>query len=291
MKKINWRPLLLIICFVIAFFGYRYYVALHTDTDVPEISMDTAELLQVSVEDPKSTLLQGVTAHDLQDGDISGKLVVEGVQLLDQDGLLAVTYAVADSGGNVAKATREVLYTDYESPKFSLSTPLIYWENTDLDIMTPVGASDVVDGDLRHRIRATSLTESSVVGVGIHNVHFQVTNSLGDTAELVLPVEIIATGSYDAGLTLKEYLIYIPQGSTFHANSYLNQFTYKSEEVSLRSGLPEGFSVKTTGEVRTEEPGVYPVGYTVAYTIPHETNPELDQRIVAYSKLIVVVEG
>lgn len=291
MIRKNWRPLLLIVCFVIAFFGYRYYDALHTDTENPTISMDASQLLQVSVKDPKSALLQGVTAQDRQDGDISAKLIVEGMQLIDTDGLLEVTYAVADSSGNVAKATRQVLYTDYESPKFSLDIPLIYPELSDPDIMSPVGAWDVVDGDIQHRIRATSLTESRVVGVGIHNVHFQVTNSLGDTSEIVLPVEIVETGSYDADLTLKETLIYIPQGAKFQPNSYLNSFTYRTEEVSLRYGLPEGFSLKTTGEVNTQTPGVYPVGYTVTYTIRHDTNSELDQKIVGYSKLIVVVEG
>lgn len=291
MKRNNWRPLLLIICFVGVFFGYRYYDALRTDTAAPTISIDSAELLQVSVEDPKGSLLQGVTVQDQQDGDVRGKLVVENVRLIDQDGLLEVTYAVADGAGNVAKATRQVAYTDYESPKFTLAKPLIYGENSELDIMNQVGATDVVDGDLQHRIRATSLTESTIVGAGLHNVHFQVTNSLGDTAELILPVEIVASGSYDAGLTLKEYLVYIPQGSTFSPNSYLSRFIYKKEEVSLRNGLPDGFALKIIGEVETQTPGTYSVGYVVSYTIPHETNPELDQKIVGYSKLIVVVEG
>lgn len=283
--------MLLILCFVITFFVYRYYDALRTDTTAPTISIDAAQMLQVSVQDPKSALLQGVTARDQRDGDVTEKLVVEGAQLIDKDGLLLVTYAVADTAGNVAKIDREVRYTDYESPRFTLAMPLIYGETVDPDIMSPVGATDVVDGDLQHRIRATSLTESAAVGVGVHNVHFQVTNSLGDMAELVIPVEIVATGSYDAKLTLKEYLIYIPQGSAFRPADYLNSFIYKSDEISLENGMPTGFSLKTTGEVSTGEPGVYTVGYTVTHTIRHSSNPELDQKIVGYSKLIVVVEG
>lgn len=291
MKRTNWGPVIMIIVFLLAFFGYRYYDALRTDTDAPTITIDDTQVLQVSVQDPKSVLLQGVTAQDKQDGDISGKLVVESVQLIHKDGLIVVGYAVADSAGNVAKTSREVQYTDYESPKFSLSAPLIFRENSDFNIMSTVGASDVVDGDLQHRIRATSLTESAVVGVGTHPVHFQVTNSLGDTAELVLPVEILASNSYDATLTLTDYLIYLPKGETFQARSYLDCFTYRTEEVSLRAGLPEGFSLKLTGEVQTQVPGVYTVGYTVTYTIRHEINSELDQKIISYSKLIVVVEG
>lgn len=291
MKKTNWGTVILIIAFLLVFWGYRYYDALRTDTDAPTITMNDTQMLQVSVQDPKTVLLQGVTAHDQQDGDVTGKLVVESVQLVQKDGLIVVGYAVADSAGNVAKASREVQYTDYESPKFGLSAPLIFRESSDFNIMSIIGASDVVDGDLQHRIRATSLTESAVVGVGIHPVHFQVTNSLGDTAELVLPVEVLASNSYDASLTLTDYLIYLPKGESFQARSYLDSFIYRTDEISLRAGLPDGFSLKLTGDVQTQVPGVYTVGYTVTYTIRHNTNSELDQKIISYSKLIVVVEG
>lgn len=284
-------PVLLILTALAVFVGYRQYDAIKSDVDAPEISINDTQTLQISVQTPKAELLQGVTAVDRHDGDVSDKLVVESMHLMDADGLIEVGYAVADKSGNVAKATRMVQYTDYESPKFSLSAPLIYEVYEDFDIMRSVFAQDVVDGDIQHRIRATALGEESIMSQGVHEVHFQVSNSLGDISEIILPVEVIETGTYAADLTLTDYLIYLPQGAVFQPEEYLNEFIYRAESTSLRNGLPHNFFIEVTGAVQTQIPGVYHIEYLVTRVVQHATNPELDQMYSGYSKLIVVVEG
>ena len=49
-------------------------------------------------------------------------------------------------------------------------------------------------------------------------------------------------------------------------------------------------SLKTTGTVDTQKPGVYSVGYTVTYTQPDSGNSGESRSYSGYSKLIVVVE-
>lgn len=284
-------PVLLILTALAVFVGYRQYDAIKSDVDAPEISINDTQTLQISVQTPKAELLQGVTAVDRHDGDVSDKLVVESMHLMDADGLIEVGYAVADKSGNVAKATRMVQYTDYESPKFSLSAPLIYEVYEDFDIMRSVFAQDVVDGDIQHRIRATVLGEESIMSQGVHEVHFQVSNSLGDISEIILPVEVIETGTYAADLTLTDYLVYLPQGAVFRPEEYLDEFIYRAESTSLRNGLPHNFFIEVTGAVQTQTPGVYHIEYLVTRVVQHATNPELDQMYSGYSKLIVVVEG
>jgi hypothetical protein len=235
--------------------------------------------------------LNGVSAKDNRDGDLSDKIVVEHMQLVDDSGRILVSYAVADSSGNVAKLQQEVRYSDYESPKFTLSEALIYEDADSFDIMNVVGAQDVIDGDIQHRIRVTALTEGSITDVGKHEVYFQVTNSLGDTAELAMSVEVFETGIFDGKLKLTDYLIYLPKGSTFKPTEYLDSFEYKAESTTLAGALPRNYELELIGAVTTEEPGVYPLGYKVTYTIRHATNPDYDQKITAYSKLIVIVEG
>ena len=291
MKRKRIAPVLLILAVLAVFVGYRQYDAIKSDVDAPEISFNDTQTLQVSVQAPKAELLQGVKAVDRHDGDVSDKLVVESMHLTDAAGLIEVGYAVTDKSGNVAKATRMVQYTDYESPKFSLSAPLIYEVYEDFDIMRSVFAQDMVDGNIQHRIRATALGEQSIMSQGVHEVHFQVSNSLGDISEIILPVEVIEAGTYAADLTLTDYLIYLPQGSVFQPEKYLNQFTYRAENTSLRNGLPRNFYLKVTGTVPTQTPGVYHVEYLVTQVVQHATNPELDQMYSGYSKLIVVVEG
>lgn len=290
MKKLNFLLVVLIIACLAAFYGYRTLDSLQADSDAPEIYMDET-IPELSVKDPKTALLQGITASDKRDGDVTASLVVESMELLDSDGRLMVSYAAFDKAGNVAKAQREALYTDYESPKFTLNGPLLYRDDTNFDVLRTVGAIDMIDGDIQHRVRATSLVENSIADRGTHDVRFQVTNSLGDTTSIVFPVEVYDSKAYEASVTLKKYLVYLEKGGSFTPGVYLADYYLRGESIDLRGTLPYGYSLKTKGTVNTQVPGVYPVEYRVTYTIKNEINPDLDQEYTAYTKLIVVVEG
>ena len=291
MKKRNWILLLLIAAVLAVYAGYRQYDALITDTKPPVISIDETQMMECSVQTPKTDFLQGVSASDRRDGDLTEKLVIEDMFLVDESGLTEVLYGVADKSGNVAKTSREIRYTDYKSPKFDLNRPLIYEKGDEFDVMQNIFATDVLDGDIQHRIRATAVTEGSITKEGVHKVHFQVANSLGDLSEIILPVEVLEQDAYAADLTLTDYMIYLPQNAPFNPRAYLNEFTYRTEKTSLKSGLPEDFSLETKGNVMTQTPGVYSLEYRVTYTVEHATNPEFDQHFTGYSKMIVVVEG
>ena len=290
MKKQNWMWILLILLALGAFVGYRALDAVRTDTRPPEIRMDgTAPA--VSVNDPKSAMTAGITATDWEDGDVTDSLVVENISLLSSDGTLSVSYAAFDAAGNVAKGQREMKYTDYRSPRFTLKQPLIYRQGQTFDVLANIGAQDVVDGDIQHRVRATVLGEGNLTQTGTHVVRFQVTNSLGDTHIQNLPVEIIAEDFYDADMELTSYLVYLPRGSVFNPESYLKSFTRQGRLMDLTGGLPARYTLQTKGQVQTQSPGTYTVEYTVTYTEENEKNPAAAREYVAHSKLIVVVEG
>ena len=289
MKKKNFILMLLIAATLALFLGYRALDAIRTDTRAPEIRLDSV-IPEISVEDPKSALLQGITAVDSGDGDVTSSLVVERVELLEDAGRLLVHYAAFDSAGNVAKAQREAKYTDYHSPRFTLEEPLVYRQGAAFDVLSDIGATDVIDGDIQHRVRATMLTEQTITEPGVHEVEFRVSNSLGDTVTAVLPVEV-RNPEREAQLTLSQYLLYLPVNGSFNAKDYLELYTYGEDDVDLSKGLPRGYSLKTEGKVQTQKPGVYPVEYRVTYTIVNEQDRELDVEITGYSKLIVIVEG
>ena len=289
MKKKNFILMLLIAATLALFLGYRALDAIRTDTRAPEIRLDSV-IPEISVEDPKSALLQGITAVDSGDGDVTSSLVVERVELLEDAGRLLVHYAAFDSAGNVAKAQREAKYTDYRSPRFTLEEPLVYRQGAAFDVLSDIGATDVIDGDIQHRVRATMLTEQAIVEAGVHEVEFRVSNSLGDTVTAVLPVEV-RNPEREAKLTLSQYLLYLPVNGSFNAKDYLELYTYGEDDVDLSKGLPRGYSLKTEGKVQTQNPGVYPVEYRVTYTIVNEQDREKDVEITGYSKLIVIVEG
>ena len=290
MKKRNWLVLLAIAACLALYVGYRAINALQADQTAPEITFSEGSP-EVSVEDPKDALLRGVSATDNRDGDISASVVVERVQLTDPDGSILVRYAVADSAGNVSKAEQEARYTDYKSPRFSLTQPLLFPDKSAPDLMDVIKAADTLDGEITQRIRATSLDGTSASSRGSHEVEFRVTNSLGDTARLVLPVEVYAAGEYSLDVSLTSYLIYLDASSDFDAERYLNSVTRNRETESLKDRIPDDYAVKITGDVNTRVPGVYTVDYLVTHTIVNQYNPENNQISTGWSRLIVVVEG
>lgn len=283
MKKKDWISLLLIAVCLGVLVGYQALSSLRADNAAPEIIIGD-QLLELSALEPRSALLQGVTARDAADGDVTDSLVVESIRLLRADGTASVTYAAFDKAGNVAKFSREVRFTDYESPRFSLSGPLLFSQNASYDVLSMISATDMLDGDISHRIRATVLDEVGVGYAGTHHIQFRVTNDLGDTVELVLPVEIYSPGLFESRLTLTNYLVYLRQGDSFNARGYLDAVTMGRETVSLRSGVPENMALTISGKVDTGVPGVYTVDYEISYEMGAQT-------YTAYSKLIVVVEG
>ena len=90
MKKRNWICILLIILCLGALFGYRAMARIRADHTPPEIRAEET-LLEVSALEPRNALLQGVTASDNRDGDVTASLVVESVRLLRSDGTASVT--------------------------------------------------------------------------------------------------------------------------------------------------------------------------------------------------------
>lgn len=289
-KKTTILLLVLIVLCAAVFIGYRMLDRIRTDKRAPEITL-SEQLPELSVNDPQELLLQGISARDDKDGDVTDSIVVETISLLDRSGRVRVSYAAFDQAGNVAKAQREAVYTDYIGPRFTLKAPLLYRSGAVFDVLNTVGATDLIDGDIQHRVRATSLDETSISAAGTHEVQFQVSNSLGDTATVVLPVEVYDSMTYTASLALKEYIVYLQAGDSFDPESYLDTFTLAGVESKLSGRLPFGYSLDTVGHVRTDTPGVYTLQYYLTYTEHNANSSVQDREYTGYSKLIVVVEG
>lgn len=290
MKKRNWLLLAMIGLCLAVFVGYRAYDRARTDTTPPVIHI-SPEPLEISVNAPKGILLQDVTAEDDRSGDVTKSLVLESIRLLNRKGKISVTYAAFDDAGNVAKLQREVQYTNYRSPRFTLKGPLLYPYGRTFDVLDDISATDPLDGEIPHHIRAMLTEDTPLSSEGLHMVQFQVSNSLGDTTTEIFPVEVYSPEEYEAELTLKEYMIYLPVGGIFNAKFYPESITYQRETTELGSYLPENYTLEIDGDVDTNTPGVYPVTYTLTYTEKNQWTQKITKEYVGYSKLIVVVEG
>lgn len=281
MKKSKAKIWLLLAAAALCCAAFVWYVCTerrNEDREPPEISFAEDEI-SLSVSSPEAALLEGVSAWDSRDGVVTGSLVVESVSGISADRTVTVTYAAFDRAGNVAKAQRAARYTDYESPRFTLSQPLVFTAGRYIDVMSLVGAEDAIDGSLTDRIKATLVGgEGGISEVGVHQVEFRVTNSMGETIYLTAPVEICQAGAYNASLTLRENLLYLPKNAVFSPRDHLTGMTAAGRDIPLDGGEDE-VSVEIQSDVDARTPGSYSVTYTV------KSGP-----YTGYTRLMVVVE-
>ena len=174
------------------------------------------EVLEVSIHDGEQALLTGVTARDKQDGDLTDRVMVGGVSKLIGGDRAKVTCMVFDSDDNMASLVRQVRYTDYRRPRISLKAPLVFADEKEAKLLAQVEVTDVLDGDLSGKARVSTLwaTEDE----GVYSATVLVTNSMGDTAMVDVPVLIGRSGG---GIRLRQQVIYLQQGDAFDPKTAL----------------------------------------------------------------------
>ena len=111
-------PILLIILAALSVIGlgvYRFLEVRSVSGESPVITFDQ-NVLEVTTDATEAELLQGVTATDAEDGDVTDSVLVETSTHFVSDTTIEVTYAAFDSQGHVSKAKRSVRYVDYTPP-------------------------------------------------------------------------------------------------------------------------------------------------------------------------------
>ena len=97
---------LAVIC--IALSGLVIWTRVHADQEGPEITFGENEIVYRAGMD-FSELLEGVSAEDDVEGDVTDSLAVESVYPVDEETALAV-YVAKDSKNNVTKVKKEIAY-------------------------------------------------------------------------------------------------------------------------------------------------------------------------------------
>ena len=283
MKRLNALLLMVLAVAVGLFACYHIWVHNRLDTTGPVLYVEEG-VLEISVEDTADKLMTGIQAVDDRDGDVTASVLVESIYGIDEDNVTTVTYAAFDRAGNVSKIQRKVRYVDYEPPRFQLNGSLTFAFGSGFDLMEYLGAHDVLEGDIGRRIHATLISGTkSIEAEGRHQVKLQVTNNLGDTVELVLPVEVYDPEWYVADVQLKEYMIYLEKGEQFDPRDYLEEFIFRGEPIDMRKGTPDGVTVEIINDVKPMVPGVYEVTFILSKSLNMNTYSGI-------ARMIVVVE-
>lgn len=242
MKKFRITWLVIVALAVAVFVGYRIAQIRRTDSSGPVFSCDEEEL-EVSIEDGEDVLLEGVTASDRKDGDVTSSILVEGLSSFFDGGKRIVTYAAFDSDNHISKMQREVTYTDYVSPRFQLSGSLRFRAGETVNIDQIISATDCLDGDISNKVKILMNETINNRVTGLYQITYEVTNSAGDTATLPVEVEIYEASGYEVELNLSQYLVYY-DGQPIDYTDYLQSIRagnieYPFEGVDLEDTLAE----------------------------------------------------
>lgn len=81
------------------------FFTVRTDRKAPAFSFEKSELIyQEGMQ--QAVLLEGITAFDDKDGDVTDRIVIEKTVKDEEENVITVFYAVSDSAGNIVKTSR-----------------------------------------------------------------------------------------------------------------------------------------------------------------------------------------
>ena len=256
MKVLNIICSLILIATLIFFGVYNYHVYQTSDKEGPVIQMEE-DLIEVSVKDDIKSLLEGVTAFDQKDGDVTNTIGIESITefLDDESTTRQINYVAFDQDTHVAKAHRRLVYTDYTPIHFSLTAPLRFPEQvSNVNILGNICAKDCIDGDISKQIGFSEDSSIQVDTAGNYRVTLCVTNSAGDTQELPITVRIYNYNLENSlpQIILSDYLIYTKIGEKLNPYDYLESVTYRGVEYTLTN--QEGtFGIDTSDMTKEEK--------------------------------------
>lgn len=234
--------------------GANFYYNKNHDSTMPEISSDQ-DALELSINSSDEELLAGLKAQDKKDGDLTDQIMIAGKSYFIEPGTCNVQYVVFDSDHNSATLTRRVHYTDYTSPKFVVTEPLVFQKGKNISFLEQVGAQDVLDGDISEKIRV-KYSNVSNYEAGAYPVQLEVSNSYGDTVTVELTV-LVTGAQTELSVRLKEYVTYVKQGEMFDPYSLIDS------AVTMDGNSLSASDVHITGNVDTGQAGCYQLVYYV----------------------------
>lgn len=248
-------------CVVIAFaismvvFGAAEYQEIKSkDSSVPEIISDR-EVLEIPCEYTQEQLMEGLEAYDDKDGDLTSEIMAGSFSRFIEKGVCDLRYIVFDSSQQPATLTRRVKFTDYHSPRFTLTQPLVYMEDAGnyQESMNRIGATDQLDGDLTSRIKQTD-SDVKYQTAGTYQMTVEVSNHYGDTSTVALPIHVLEAASHTLSVQLTTPIVYLGVGEGIDPNAYVAGVYDQAGNISAAAVGAESY-------VDTQTPGVYEIYY------------------------------
>lgn len=211
------------------------------DRNGPEISVPQEEITYVAGTDT-SALLNGVTAQDNRDGDVTDTVTIESIiPNADQTGA-SVVYVAKDSKNNVTKETRTILYS------------------TDANQAAAQAAAEQAAADqaAQDQAAAEQAAQGDAAGESAQTT---------DDGAAQNEAAIAALSAESPRFYLTQYSVELERGAELNELSYVQDI---SDDEDSRDELYQGIQI--SGEVDTNTPGEYTLEYHVVDSDGNNSN-------------------
>lgn len=211
------------------------------DRNGPEISVPQEEITYVAGTDT-SALLNGVTAQDNRDGDVTDTVTIESIiPNADQTGA-SVVYVAKDSKNNVTKETRTIVYS------------------TDANQAAAQAAAEQAAADqaAQDQAAAEQVAQGDAAGESAQTT---------DDGAAQNEAAIAALSAESPRFYLTQYSVEVERGADLNELSYVQEI---SDDKDSRDELYQGIQI--SGEVDTNTPGEYTLEYHVVDSDGNNSN-------------------
>lgn len=286
-RLIHIGSIALCILSVVLFVLSGVYLNRNSDPHGPEIQMDSKEI-EVSIHAKEEQLLQGVTAADKKDGDVTDSLLVESQGMFISSGKRKIVIDAFDSNGNVTRAERVIKYSDYVSPRITLSGPLRAPISNINQLTEVITVEDCLEGNITDAVQLTPMRSSDTFSLpGDYRMKISVVNGVGDVVEVPVTVELYENleDSSKAKALLSDYLIYTKVGQEIDPSQYLEGVVVRNVEYRWDDEVTGTIIPYTRNQidiennVKIDTPGVYDVIYSIT-----------ENSFTTQIRMIVIVE-
>ena len=211
------------------------------DRNGPEISVPQEEITYVAGTDT-SALLNGVTAQDDRDGDVTNTVTIESIIPNAEQTGASVVYVAKDSKNNVTKETRTILYS------------------TDANQAAAQAAAEQAAADQAAQDQAAAEQAAQGDAAG---ERAQTTDDGAAQNEAA----IAALSAESPRFYLTQYSVELERGAELNELSYVQDI---SDDEDSRDELYQGIQI--SGEVDTNTPGEYTLEYHVVDSDGNNSN-------------------
>ena len=245
----------------------------------------------------KFNQLDGVTATDAEDGDVTSRIIVISSNVdVNKEGIYIVTYEVTDKDGASTRKTIEVtvmkpITEENEAPVINASDRTIKVGDK-FNPLDGITAFDKEDGNLTSKIKVTE-NMVDINTIGKYTVTFEVTDSAGKTTTKSINIKVDkAAVPLNKAPVITAYNKIIKTGNKFNPYAGVTASDYEDGNITDKiKVIYNNLDTNVTGLYRIVYEVTDSAGYRVTKGIYVNVIPSSNTRPIIYVDNVIVPLG